>query len=100
VEETFTTLPLGFSASSQAAEKVRDGDNQMPSWAEHIFPGQGLGTEVILLYAFPRSELLMTFLVSLQSPVYLSTSDDASSALLRILANSGREMWPPHVGSN
>lgn len=32
-------LSLGFSAASPAAEKVHDGDNQMPFWAGHIFPG-------------------------------------------------------------
>lgn len=39
VEEASTVLSLGFSAASQAAEKVHAGDNQMPSWAGHIFPG-------------------------------------------------------------
>lgn len=43
VEDTSTVLLLG-SAASQAAEKMGcpppcDGDNQMPSWAGHVFPG-------------------------------------------------------------
>lgn len=69
-------------------------------------PGQGtflqaksLEPRLFFFIPFLRASCLQHS-PSLQSPVYLSTSNGASSALLRILANSGREMWPPHVGSN
>lgn len=53
VEDTSTVLWLG-SATSQAAEKMCGGDNQMPCRAGHIFWAKGLERRLLCFTRFLR----------------------------------------------
>lgn len=58
VEETSTVLSLGFSAASQGAEKVRDGDNQLPSCAGQFFQPNSLELRLFCFIPFLRVSCL------------------------------------------